>query len=131
METLLCNNLVVNTFGNTFYKVIVEHEKSTVFKTNIILPNQNESETDLNSRFICSINPFNRHLLFNPYELSCGNILCFICIYDHYNLLTNEFKCPFKTCKTHSHLLKNELVPLKLIEMLTIFLLIKLNILNV
>ena len=55
-------------------------------------------------------------MLFNPHELPCGNISCLDCIYDNYNLFTNEFKCPFEKCKSRSHLLKNQFVKLNIIE---------------
>ena len=88
-RSLVFNNLVDNIF---YYGVIDKNRTQTIYKTNLILRIQNVRKNDLNSRFICSINPFNRHLLFNPHELPCGNILCLECIYGHYNLFTKHVK---------------------------------------
>ena len=61
----------------------------SVCRINFSIPGRNRVEDDLNSGFICIINPFNKNLLFNPHQLPCGNISCLTCIYDNYNLLTN------------------------------------------
>ena len=68
-----------------------------------------------NTGFLCKINEFNKHLLLNPHELPCGHILCLNCIFEYYNSVTNDFKCPFEKCKM-IHVLKNPLVKLDIIE---------------
>ena len=85
-----------------------------IFKTHFRIPIDRPIQND-NSRFVCKINEFKRHLLTNAYELPCHNFSCLNCIYDNYNIFSNEFKCPFENCKS-SHVLKNKLVKSCIIE---------------
>ncbi len=55
-----------------------------ILKTYFYFPNKHVNENDLNSRFISKLNPFNTHLLFNPHQLPCGNIVCIECIIQIY-----------------------------------------------
>ena len=110
---LICNNSIADQFRHLMY---ICSDFIPIFKINLSISNRNIDKNDLNKKFICTINPFNKHLLFDPYRLSCGNISCIECIYDYYNLLTNEFKCPFENCEFKSHSLKTELFKLNIIE---------------
>ncbi len=70
---------------------------------------------DPNLKYICQINPYNKHVLKNPYELPCGNISCLQCIYDNYNTFTNKFKCSFESFKVY-HQLNHHLKKSSIIE---------------
>ncbi len=110
---LVCNNTIVNTFDEFIYQF---SGVIPIFKINFSTLSRKRVEDDLNSKFICSIKPFNRHLFLDPHELPCGYISCLKCLYDNYNLLTNEFKCPFEKCASQFHFLKNQMIKLNIIE---------------
>ena len=117
---LLCDNMIVKNYLFSRYTEHTgryENGQSVVkiLKTNFSTSNKEVSKNDLNDKYMCKINEFNHHLLFNEHELTCGNYSCLECIFESYNSCLNRFICPFESCKT-DHLLKNKLIKLNLIE---------------
>ena len=66
-----------------------------VFKINF----NNNNESKHNSDYTCCINPLKPHLYVNQHLLPCGNTICFECIYKHFNIHLNKFKCNFQNCQ--------------------------------
>jgi hypothetical protein len=114
---LLCDNMIVKNYLFSKYEGRYPNGQCVVkiLKTNFNISIKETSINDLNFKYMCKIDEFNHHLLFNPHQLPCGNYSCLECIYDNYNSLLNKFICPFENCK-ETHLLKNKLIKLNLIE---------------
>ena len=62
----------------------------------------------VDSEYLCKINPLDQHAYLNPYLLPCKNSACFDCIYNNFNLVSENIKCIFDSCK-QVHRLQNSL----------------------
>ena len=78
-------------------KLIFSDLNEFIFVYTINLGKKNRNSI-FNQNFICKINKFQPHLFSNPYLLPCNNSACLDCIYEHYNIHLNLFKCTFDSC---------------------------------
>ena len=78
LSFVLNENLILNDYdGNLLmYKLELKH-----------------TENELNSKYICKINPFDKHLYSNPFLLPCGASGCLDCIYNNMNFYVGIYKC--------------------------------------
>ena len=61
--------------------ILTKNNFYTTF-TQFFIPKNKIVDND-NSKFLCTMNDFKRHLLFNPHILPCGNISCLEFIFDN------------------------------------------------
>ena len=70
----------------------------------------NSSESMIEKKYICNLEPSRSHLFTNPYLLPCGNSACLMCIYRNCNIYTKTIKCNFETCKEAHSLLSDNVL---------------------
>ena len=62
------------------------------------------NHTNVDSKYLCKLNPLKSHLFQNPCILPCGNSACMDCISNNYNLHKSSFKCNFASCQKEHQL---------------------------
>ena len=91
----------------TFLKVY--NIKYKIFKNKFIRNDGIQQVID--AKFVCKLNQLHQHLYQNTYLLPCENLACLECIYNHFNVFTNRFKCNFDSCQLEHRLTKKSIQP--------------------